>query len=79
MKSEMTNAERARTSTEKDFKAAMRKIGWHVYRDEESGRLVTNLYRCEVSDLSKKIGMALEVVGNQGTMVKTSCVEPATL
>ncbi|MYM92622.1 hypothetical protein [Duganella vulcania] len=69
------DADRAKTPAEKQFKAAMRKAGWQVYRDSETGRLVTNLYRREVAGLSEKIGMALEIVCSEGSMVKASPVE----
>lgn len=75
----MTTTDRARTPIEKSFKAAMRKIGWHVYRDDETGRLVTNCYEREVLELSKRIAMLLEAAASNGAMVKAAPVEPAAV
>lgn len=33
--------DRAKTGAEKAFKTALRRLGSHVYRDSETGRLVT--------------------------------------
>jgi|JI10StandDraft_1071094.scaffolds.fasta_scaffold569755_1 hypothetical protein len=75
----MNTKDRAKTPLEKAFKAAMRKIGWHVHRHEESGRLVTNLYRNEVEGLSKRLGIPLEVIPCSGSLVRASPAEPIAL
>lgn len=62
-------------ATEKAFKTALRKLGWHMYRDGETKRLVTNCYRREIAGLSKKLGLPLEVVAENGSMVKAAAVE----
>lgn len=75
----MTTKDCAKTPLEKAFKAAMRKIGWHVCRHEKSGRLVTNLYRNEVEGLSKRLGIPLEVIPGSGSLVMASPAEPIDL
>lgn len=46
-----------------------------MYRDGETKRLVTNCYRREIAGLSKKLGLPLEVVAENGSMVKAAAVE----
>jgi hypothetical protein len=75
----MKARDRARTPLEKAFKTAMRKRGWHVYRHEETGRLVTNLYRNEVEGLSKSLGIPLEVLPGSGSLAMASPAEPTAL
>lgn len=67
----------AKTETERAYKAALRKLGWFVYRDPDTGRLVTNLYAREVPKLAKSLGMELEIVSSNGPMVKAAAVEGA--
>lgn len=69
------STDRAVTHDEKQFKRALRKRGWHVYRDEDSGRLVTNAYPREVARLSQQLGMPLEIVSPPGLLVKVAAVE----
>lgn len=69
--------DRPKTDTEKAYKTALRKRGWFVYRDVETGRLVTNLYAQEVPGLAKDLGMELEIVESNGPIVKAAAVEGA--
>ncbi len=69
--------DRPKTDTEKAYKTELRKRGWFVYRDAETGRLVTNLYAQEVPGLAKDLGMELEIVASNGPMVKAAAVEGA--
>ena len=47
---------------EKVFARKLSKAGWHTYRDEESGRVVTNAYASEREKLERISGMACEVI-----------------
>ena len=48
--------------TEKAFARKCRKAGWHTYRDEDTGRVVTNAYEDERVKLQNATGMDCEVV-----------------
>jgi hypothetical protein len=52
----------AQRQAEKQFAKRLAKAGWHTYRDEESGRVVTNAYEDERMKLQKISGLACEVV-----------------
>ncbi len=70
----------AETSAEKRFAARLRKAGWHTYRDEESGRVVTNAYPSEREKLEKISGMPCEVVSEphgEGTCARIGPVRTA--
>jgi hypothetical protein len=47
---------------EKTFAKKLAKAGWHTYRDEETGRVVTNAYEDERMKLQKICGLTCEVV-----------------
>lgn len=46
----------------KQFEQRLRKAGWHTYRDEETGRVVTNAYENELAKLERISGVTCEVV-----------------
>jgi len=48
--------------TEKQFARKLSKAGWHTYRDEETGRVVTNAYEDERMKLQKISGLPCVVV-----------------
>jgi hypothetical protein len=47
---------------EKVFARKLKKAGWHTYRDEKSGRVVTNAYVHERGKLTRLSGLFCEVV-----------------
>ena len=47
---------------EKTFAKKLAGAGWHTYRDEETGRVVTNAYEDERMKLQKICGLTCEVV-----------------
>ena len=52
----------AQRLAEKQFAKRLAKAGWHTYRDEETGRVVTNAYEDERMKLQKISGLSCEVV-----------------
>lgn len=67
-------------SREKEFARKLSKAGWHTYRDEESGRVVTNAYPSEREKLEKISGMPCEVVSEphgEGTCSRIGPVRKA--
>ena len=63
----------ARNSIERAFVRKLEKAGWHTYRDEETGRVVTNAYTHECEKLKAISGLECEVVCppfSEGTCAK---------
>lgn len=48
--------------TEKVFGKKMQRARWHTYRDEETGRLVTNAYPEELVKIEQIVGIECEIV-----------------
>lgn len=55
-------ASEAQRKAEKQFAKRLAKAGWHTYRDEETGRVVTNAYEDERMKLQQLCGLSCEVV-----------------
>ncbi len=53
----------AQRLAEKQFAKRLAKAGWHTFRDEETGRVVTNAYEDERMKLQKISGLSCEIVG----------------
>lgn len=47
---------------EKTFAKKLKKAGWHTYRDEDTGRVVTNAYPEERMLLQRICGLSCEIV-----------------
>ena len=52
---------------EKVFAKKLSRAGWHTYRDEDTGRVVTNAYPDERIKLQKICGLTCEVVSEPFT------------
>ncbi len=52
----------AQRQAEKQFAKRLAKAGWHTYRDDETGRVVTNAYEDECMKLQQIGGLSCEVV-----------------
>ncbi len=52
----------ATADREKQFARKLAKAGWHTYRDEDTGRVVTNAYPREQAQLERISGLPCEVV-----------------
>lgn len=51
-----------RRMIERKFARNMKKAGWYTFRDENTGRVVTNAYRHEVAKISKISGVECEIL-----------------
>lgn len=52
---------------EVQFARRLEKAGWYTYRDEATGRVVTNAHECELMQLQKISGLRCEVVSPSPT------------
>lgn len=50
------------TPAEKAFAKKLARAGWHTYRDEDTGRVVTNAYPDERLKLQQICGLTCEIV-----------------
>ncbi len=50
------------TPVEKQFMKKLDKAGWTAYKQEETGRVVTNAYEHELEKLEKISGLPCEIV-----------------
>ena len=47
---------------EKQFKKRLAKNGWHTYKDDSTGRVVTNAYESELPFIEQATGLKCEIV-----------------
>jgi hypothetical protein len=69
-------ASEAQRKAEKQFAKRLAKAGWHTYRDEETGRVVTNAYEDERMNLQKISGLSCEVVSRPFAEGCCVCIGP---